>query len=110
MCNFKTLHFNEHGYVVQCEDCSRFQLAFGNIAVSQTGDEFREFTRLVAHKYGDKTYSGCLHRKDIYLETAARNLMLVFTPTELKNLNDLLQQAELSVELNKLLKSAEQDD
>ena len=103
MCNYKTLHHNEHGYVVKCNTCKNIQVAFGTTAVAYTEQEFYEFKTSVYEYYNHREFDTCPDFKNNYFKTPTPKVMLVYNLTEVKNLNSLLEEAYIGLEVEKLI-------
>lgn len=105
MCNLKTLHHNEFGYVAKCKKCNHIQLAFGTVAMIQEEEEFYQFKKYVS-KHLTANYSEyetiCPNQKSIYLQTPLNNIRFSFSKNELKQLNELLDQSNLMLEIEKI--------
>lgn len=104
MCeDFEILHHSEHGYVVHCPCCSRFQVAFGNLLLSLTAEEYdRLFDALNAEQENISPFEE-EHRKCAYLCTPLPSLRMTFTPIELKQFCGLLGQAQIMQQVNSWL-------
>lgn len=103
MCNYKVLHSNNHGYVVRCNGCGYLQVAFGTTCTSLTEKQFDGFKNLIAdyhHMYRNEV---CPNAKCIQIPTPVKALTLLYTVTELAQLQELLEQAEACMEVEKLM-------
>ncbi len=88
MCSWTALNQNEQGYVMQCCDCNRVQMAFGTTVVSFTKDQFYDFYRMadVVHA---RSLNGFESRQHLLLPSAS--VGMVCTAQELKQLHELLK-------------------
>lgn len=102
-CNYTTLHNCEEGYVVQCAHCNGFQLAFGNVMLNLLPEEFKALLDYVAMKQESFKQTDDMHSKIVHIPTDSRKVGLVFTPTEISQLNDMLQQAHLMQQVYRTL-------
>jgi hypothetical protein len=104
MCEYKTLHYNENGYVVKCHQCSHIQTAFGNIAVCHTEEEFHSFKSSISDFCSqNKIRLSCPNFKNITIATPAANVKLLVNAKEIMQLNDLLQEADFALQIEKLI-------
>jgi hypothetical protein len=107
MCRHNILAHNEQGYVVSCNGCGRYQLAFGTSLTMLDPADYDRFCRQVAGlaKYnqpgGETEYS-----KKIYLDLYCHQAMMVLSAKELKLLNALLDEAEFSRQVGFLLEES----
>ena len=110
MCDFHILHHNAHGYVVKCPGCKTIKMAFGSVAFSMTLDQFYEFQTLVRLHYG--THSSCIWRgqKRAEIPTANPAITLIYSLEELEALSDLMNEAELALEIERLLNVPDADE
>lgn len=104
MCEYKILHYNENGYVVKCHQCSHIQIAFGNIAVCQTEEEFHSFKLSISNFCSqNKIDFGCSNFKNITIATPTANVKLLVNAEEIIQLNDLLQEAGFALQIEELI-------
>jgi hypothetical protein len=101
---YKTLHFKENGYVVKCHQCRHILIAFGNIAVCHTEEEFQSFKSSVNDFCSqNEAQPGGPDFKHITIATPAANVKLLVNAREARQLNDLLQHAAFALEIEKLI-------
>ncbi len=91
------------GYVVSCRDCHSLQIGFGNFTVDQSPSEFSRFTEIIAnlvkkHRFDEES----AHAKSIFLPTPYPSFNLLFSRSELSQLNDILQTALLIIQAENL--------
>lgn len=103
MCNLQVLTHNESGYVVQCEQCRHFQIAFGTTVVCFSGDDIIRFEHIAGETAATWNDDGFPDRKSIYLPLFADQVQLVVSFRELKQLQQMLAEALIMSETNKLL-------
>lgn len=100
MCNYKNLVHTEYGYVVRCNSCGHLHAAFGTTILRFTEQEFLSFVKEVEHKLSTHKCTWNKKSKSIQIETANKNIGLVYSYIELKEFAKLLETAtdELSRE------------
>lgn len=103
MCNYKVLHNNQHGYVVRCGNCGYVQVAFGTTLIALTLNQFTRFRKLVEDQEGIHRDEPCPNAKCIHMPTPARNMTLVYTIRELRQLQELLNQADACLQVERLM-------
>lgn len=103
MCNLQILTHSENGYVVQCEQCRHFQLAFGTAVVCFSEEELVRFERIVRETGTTYEDDGFPDRKNINLPLFSENVQLIVSIRELHQLQQLISEAWIMKETNKLL-------
>lgn len=103
MCDYKILHHSADGYVVKCLECGCLKLAFGNTAMALDEQQFYEFKDVVMEHY--HSYKKCVShtQKRIHIPTALPSLSLLYSLKDLEQLAHLLDEAHLSLEIEKML-------
>lgn len=103
MCNFKTLYYEENGYLIVCEACNHFQLAFlsnlQTLSSWQLHILHKQVKQNVAH-YGD-IINGT--QKCIYLPGPQEGCGMILNRKELQALFELLETAEVNYKAEQLL-------
>ncbi len=96
------LHQCENGYVIQCDSCKTLHIAFGNVSFDQTEGNFKSFVEYIEGYcwHYRSINSPC---RSIQVPTPYQGFRLLFSPEELKALNDLLQKACLVMDAEKLV-------
>ena len=112
MFKYKTLHHNEHGYVIKCSQSSPIQIGFGYFALANTENEFAEFGRMINNCYEENkdSFGFVPGQKRIQDSTPPRNMFWVFSLNELKRFTELLSQAHISLELEKIFTTVENEN
>jgi len=103
MCDYKILHHSADGYVVKCLECGCLKLAFGTTAMAMDEQQFYEFKGVVGEYYN--SYKKCVSQtqKRIHIPTALPSISLLYSLDDLEQLSMLLDEAHLSLEIEKLL-------
>jgi hypothetical protein len=92
------LHNSQHGFLVHCLACNRFQLAFGTFRLTQDQEEIQSFAHLVnryAHHYRSRKERS---KRDIFVDSPYAGIGLLFSVDDLDRLNDMLQRGFLLLE------------
>lgn len=104
MCNYKILAHNEDGYVILCNSCGHYQLAFGTTAVTFGQKNFRLFKEEVeAFRIGTAA-DGFEKQKRISLDIFTANTMMVLSYQEVLKLSALLEETGFNEEVENLFK------
>ncbi|MEO0558737.1 MAG: DUF6686 family protein [Bacteroidota bacterium] len=97
------LYDSEHGAVLRCKQCGRFNVLFGPVILTHSRQGFEEFCDLIRglNPDADSVHHGasrCYH-----LHTPDRQFGLAFTQEEVDELRELLAGALAMDELDGLL-------
>lgn len=102
---FEALSASANGSVVYCPCCRNYRLEFGNIFLKFTDDEFRAFCVNVAQidigrweEYN--RFSAC--RRKVHIQARPTNITMVFSATEIRELQNLLAEAVATVAVQQL--------
>lgn len=101
--DYQLLHLNQQGYVIKCLCCDHFQLAFGSTMLIFTRQELFDFWQKTIIEI--RLVKSCENpdMKQFQFQTPTPKVILVFTYNELTCLNDILEQACLSLEVQTML-------
>jgi hypothetical protein len=101
--DYRVLHINPFGYVIQCQLCDHFQVAFGTSLLIFTQKELHDFWQDARQQI---SYCGTIdnpHLKQFQLSTACAKIILIFSFRELQDLEHLLEEAHLCLEVQFLI-------
>lgn len=101
MCNYKKLAFTEHGFVIECNSCGNYQIAFGTLNANLSPKEFIEFVKSTIRKEINKV-TNC-PPKSIYLEIPSSNCKFILDENEFSLLKKLLSKALFSIDIERML-------
>lgn len=108
MCEHKVLSHNQNGYIIRCLECDHFQIGFGTTVISFSPGQFARFKKSAELQYflfqKDKNIP---LRKDIDLPTFSKNVQLMLNYAELVNLWNLIEEASVMLQLEKLFEPNE---
>ena len=103
MCQFKHWFFDDSGYVVQCEECSYFQLSFGTTMLTLNNNNYKAFVDLVSSKKEDHVSMSDKNTKCVVLATPCSSIHTILTENELDRLHNMLQEADTEMKTQHLL-------
>lgn len=107
MCRHNILAHNEQGYVVSCNGCGRYQLAFGtSLATLEPADYDRFCEQVAGLANGRNRKRGSENSKTICLDLYGSRAMMVLSAKELKSLSALLDEAGFSRQIGLLLQES----
>ena len=102
MCSYKTLKNNQHGYVIQCNECDQIQVAFSTVILSLSTSEFYELIKTASELHDHYQMHPCRDQKIIQLPTATRSVTMVFNYDELKTLLHLMMEGRNKLQFRQL--------
>ncbi|MBX3163842.1 MAG: hypothetical protein KF900_05135 [Bacteroidetes bacterium] len=102
MCDYRILAHNAHGYVIMCNSCRSYQLAFGTTAATFEPAEYKRFCKEVEETLNEDFNDGFEAHKRISLDLFCRCVVMVLSKTELVTLGSLLQEAAINNEMENL--------
>lgn len=104
MCTYHTCYQNnERGYIVQCTECRRLQMGYGNIMVVFYPEEFNSFRRLVNDLHVQHQPEERKQLKHIVIPTPAESVRLLLSRNDLALLHEMLEEADTEIKSRQLL-------
>ncbi|MBO9617410.1 MAG: hypothetical protein J7539_00125 [Niabella sp.] len=103
MCSFRTLYYGEEGYLIVCDECRHFQLAFQTSLFTLTAGDLKILHSLVKQhrEYHDGAPGS--FQKNIYIPTPLEGYGMILDIKELQLLFELLETAEINFKTMGLL-------
>ena len=87
MCNYRIWFKDENaGYVVECKQCNKMQLCFGNILINFQKKDFRNFCDYIVDVQAQKSDCEDRHTRSVVLGTPCVGISFILTPSELDGL------------------------
>ncbi|ANH83301.1 hypothetical protein A8C56_22015 [Niabella ginsenosidivorans] len=103
MCTFKTLYYEEDGYLIFCSECMHFQLAFQTSLLTLAARDLHILHALVKENYEYHCFEPVPYRKNIYIPTPLEGYGMILDQAELAQLFHLLETAEVNYKAESLL-------
>jgi len=104
MCTYHTCYQNESkGYIVQCTECRRLQMGYGNMMIVFFPDEFNSFRRLVSGLQSEQPLEERRQLKHIVIPTPADSVRLLLSRDDLAELHEMLEEADSEIKARQLL-------
>ena len=104
MCSYHTCYqCNTRGYIVQCTECRRLQMGYGNIMVVFYPDEFESFRKLVKDLHNRQEPEERKHLKHIVIPTPSDCVRLLLSQADLAELHEMLEEADNEIKVRQLL-------
>ena len=84
-------------------ECGCLKLAFGTTVMAMSETQFYEFKHVIVEYY--HSYKKCVSQsqKRIHIPTALSSISLLYSLDDLEQLAELMDEAHLSIEIDKLL-------
>jgi len=93
-CNFQSLYYGDDGYVLKCNKCGCYQIAYISTMLTLTQQNFQALCSLVQYKCGEADYCMAGNTKTVVLQTSADGICMLLTRLELLGLHEILQEAD----------------
>jgi hypothetical protein len=103
MSSHKLLSHTENGYIVRCNNCKQYRLAFGTTLINLSVVELKEFQQDVRDQILFFPHDGFHHQKIIQVSLPTSNSCLILNYTELLKLADMCTEASLLEEAEQIL-------
>ena len=99
------LYEGSKGYVVHCSCCEMFHIAYGNITFDQTENDLLKFMDILHYNY--RQYKGIINPdcRCVQILTPFKGFRFLFSTRELKELGEILNQAYLLYEAERIMNS-----
>jgi len=104
MCHYHTCYQSDtKGYIVQCTECRRLQMGYGNIMVVFYQEEFESFRKLVTDLYNQQPPAERKQLKHIVIPTPSDCVRLLLSREDLADLHVMLEEADNEMKARQLL-------
>ena len=103
MCEFRSLYYDDDGYVVQCKDCNYYQLGFGSTMLSLSPDDFETLGKVVRHKYNEIDFGLSESIRNVVIPTPSHNVFLLLTKEEANRFHEILEAADNEAKAQQML-------
>ena len=104
MCHYHTCYQSDtKGYIVQCTECRRLQMGYGNIMIVFYQEEFESFRKLVTDLYNQQQPAERKQLKHIVIPTPSDCVRLLLSRDDLADLHVMLEEADNEMKACQLL-------
>lgn len=103
MCEFQSLYFGDDGYVVRCEKCNYYQVAYGSTMLNLTPGDFDILIKVVQRKCAVEEYPVPPHSKSVVIPTPSAGFSMLFTKDEAMRFYEILEEADNEVKAQSLI-------
>ena len=105
MCHYQTLfHDDDLGYVVQCNECEKIQLGYGNMVITFSMDDFAAFHQWLLRVRGEQDPQISAALRCILIPTPCEGMKLLLSRRELDEFILMLETADSELQSLALLK------
>ena len=106
MSSQKLLSHTENGFIVRCNNCKHYRLAFGTTLVCFSDSELKEFKHEVKDQIEFFLHDGFHDQKIIQLPLPTDNACMILNYTELIKLADMFTEVCLLEEAETILQNS----
>ncbi|MES2851215.1 MAG: DUF6686 family protein [Bacteroidota bacterium] len=94
MCEFQSLYFGDDGYVVRCNKCGHYQVAFASSMLNLTVEDFKKIRSVVKQKNDQPDHYNNPTAKAIVVPTPSKGIYMLLTKNETTRLYEILEEAD----------------
>lgn len=102
-CEFQTLYAGQEGYIVRCNMCGHYQIAYISTLINLNEEDYHRFFKKVKNQQLTDYSAVNQDSKIIMLPTPSPNINFILTPAELYKLYDMLETADTEIKAQELL-------
>ncbi|MGC4037728.1 MAG: hypothetical protein QM764_17330 [Chitinophagaceae bacterium] len=104
MCSYQTLYHNDRtGYVIRCEECSKIQVAYGNLVMTFEKCDFEAFHKWIGNVHESQQPVQSPAVRSIMIPSPCQGMRLLLSYNELKELNTMLDEADTELQSLELI-------
>lgn len=107
ICRFDILAHNDNGYLVYCNECANYQLAFGTVVMTLCLKQLQHFQYRLAAAYAEAQNDPFPHQKTIRMQIGAPHIRMALSPDEAGILLSIFDEAEATVAFRYLMEEIE---
>ncbi|MES2429835.1 MAG: DUF6686 family protein [Bacteroidota bacterium] len=103
MCKYDSLYFGDDGYVVRCNTCGNYQVAFLSTMLTLTQKDLDVLHKLILSRCNNELYEYGGNAKCITVPTPGKGINLILTKNEAMRFSEILEDADTEVKALELL-------
>jgi hypothetical protein len=107
MCKHKILAYSQNGYIVLCNKCNQYRIAFGTTLICLSKKQYELFKMNVKEQLESYRQDGFPEHKNIRLPTFSQNVQIVVNYLELEKIAELICDANATLEIEELIYNLE---
>ncbi|MEO8772114.1 MAG: DUF6686 family protein [Ferruginibacter sp.] len=105
MCSYYTWFHNEKsGYVIECKQCNKIQICFGNLLLSFNSEAFERFRLYLEQHFETISPDKDRHLKTIVLPTACAGTSMILSEAEFDGLYHMIEYADTEMKAAAFIK------
>lgn len=104
MCQFQSLCFSDDGYIVRCQKCNHYQVAFASCILTLKQEAFDLFCEIVTNKKNDAAFCVDENTKSITIPTPSNNVHIILSFNELVKLHTMVEAADNEIKALSIIK------
>ena len=109
MCRYSTLyHDDKIGYVVNCLECGKIQVGYGNLVFTFNMDDFESFNWWLRKIKDDVQPDQSETLRCIIIPTPCEGMKLLLSKRELRDFNNMLESADSELRSLQLIRLFEE--
>ncbi len=94
MCEFQSLYFGDDGYVVRCNKCGHYQIAFASTMLNLADGDFKKLCSAVRQKNKEESHYSNPSAKAVVVPTPSNGMFMLLTKKEAQRLYEILEEAD----------------
>lgn len=103
MCSYKVLFHKSSGYVVKCNSCSHYQVAYGTMVFTISTENMRLMFNQVSNLNAQKSHTQESRNERFQVKMPSDSVIMALNSRELKQYFNMLEEAFAMEELKQML-------
>lgn len=103
MCSYKVLFHKASGYVVKCNSCAHYQIAFGTMVFTISEENMDSMYEDVKKSNSDINQAKRSHNERVQVRMPCESVMMALNSKELNQFQNMIEEAFATEELKKIL-------
>lgn len=102
-CQFDIMAHNQNGYVVYCNECAHYQLAFGTMVMTVSAEQIQKLHRQLVLAREEAANDPFPHQKTIRMPVGAPHIRMALSADEAEQLLGLFEEAQATKAFRNLM-------
>lgn len=103
MCSYKILFHKASGYIVKCNNCEHYQIAFGTMVFTISTINMESLHHQVKKLNSSKNQAKRSHNERIQIKLPCESVIMALNADELNQFHNMVDEAFAVEELKKML-------
>ncbi len=104
MCQYKKLALSKNGYILECNNCCDFQIAFGTTFIQLNPIDFIDFAKKILKSQSEIKKQLGKNQKTILINIPNCSVKYIFSICEIIDFIKLLKEALFTIDKERILK------